>query len=93
MGDQPMLVDSGDQLGDEGLMPLVLVDAGDAQKDDGNVSVPVPKDGLGSGLGLRTNSARIDRRILVDALVRAVGRPVNEHRARISSTRSRQLPG
>ena len=78
---QPVLIDPGDLLRDEGLMAFVLIDTGDPQKDDRDAPMTLTEHRLGTHLGFGVGPARVDRRLFSDALVRAVGRPVDEHRA------------
>src|SRR3546814_1390178 len=60
-----------------------LVDAGDAQKDHWDVAVPFLENSLRANLGFGISPTRIDGRILIDALVGAIRRAMNQHRARV----------
>src|SRR3546814_11135814 len=62
VGDQPVLINSGNLFRDEWLVALVLVDAGDAQKDHWDVAVPFLENSLRANLGFGISPTRIDRK-------------------------------
>ncbi len=81
MSRQAMLVDARDLLGDERRMAVIVVDAGEPEEGDGDGAMLLTEQPLGPDLRFRIGPGRLDRRILVDRLVRPIGRPVHQHGA------------